>query len=357
MSASRTLTGPRGEGRCRSALRKLLLLLLRRMQKLYGMMILPVTNHPRARVPVRGDRGLADDAPPTCPKQWFCLVTTHHGDKGLAKSGCMSLLPAGCCQLDITHWRPAGMSSQGNHQLPALLLAVLLLLAAVGSSTAAFTETFTESSNAQALTAPDTTPFLWAVKGDVTSPGRGPVDPKATPRMISSSDNKMMLGSTFGGDKAKVAETVLLNWDGTNTTLQFFVHVRDTGASTSFCPSTAPRVLVSWSPGLLTERAGSHCGTALGAGSTPINGLGCVCPCHSLLQHLSLLSSGSTRTLGLSCLRAHARSHTLTTSPSQHSPLQLKTWGWGSLLVSCQLTRRSARRAAACVGCCWGSRP
>lgn len=69
--------------------------------------------------------------------------------------------------------------------------------------------------------------------------------------MLSLHDNMMMLGGTYYSPKPKVAETFLLDWDGSNTTLQFFVNLQDTSASSS-CPTTAPKVTVSWSPDRIT---------------------------------------------------------------------------------------------------------
>jgi hypothetical protein len=73
----------------------------------------------------------------------------------------------------------------------------------------------------------------WTQKRFLQKPAGSLID-----TMFSNSyDNMMKLGGT---PKPQVAETLLLNWDGSNTTLQFFIVVRD--VSSSSCPSVAPRV-------------------------------------------------------------------------------------------------------------------
>jgi hypothetical protein len=130
----------------------------------------------------------------------------------------------------------------------ASLLAVLLSAALMATpSTAAFTETFARPAIAKtdvtSLQEPYT-PFLWAVKGDLLSQGRGPVDPKESSNMMSMQDNMMMLGGQYYSPKPKAAQTVLLDWDGSNTSLQFFLMVHDT-ASIS-CDKAFPQVAVAW---------------------------------------------------------------------------------------------------------------
>jgi hypothetical protein len=130
----------------------------------------------------------------------------------------------------------------------ASLLAVLLCAALMATpSTAAFTEIVQRPSSPVTFFYAGT-PFLWAIKGDTASVGRGPMDPHSSSAgsSLNSDDNMLTLGGEHGNTKPKVAETVLLDWDGSNTTLQFFVNLRHSPSSE--CPSVVPKVTFSWSP-------------------------------------------------------------------------------------------------------------
>jgi hypothetical protein len=124
-------------------------------------------------------------------------------------------------------------------QLRLLVTAIVLLAMWHPVADAAFTERFDTVVN-EKITGPSRfwevqpTPFLWARRGNIEKGGRAAPADRYSMTLSSSSG--------FGALPPMVAETALLDWDGTNTTLSFFhlLKYRD-------CPDTAPVVQLAWS--------------------------------------------------------------------------------------------------------------